>query len=307
MMRTVSATAILVLLLALTASTALADPPRTPGGSLAPRPDRPAAEVETTVVTSESGVIIYLGIRETTPGAPGAPGSGDLIGDLPVPSCSATATHLSESSDWAREGAAAHPDAIAWGVTCDDGYFGIAWVPVDAPGDPTVIVESLPAAPTDPLAVAQSLLGLIPLPPITIGANPETGLVALPSWFWVEGYGGEALRGAETLGGTTVEVEITPQRYDWDFGDGTRLTTTSLGQPYPAESDVQHTYEQSSLTAGGAFQVRLAITFAATYRVSTEGDGGVTVGDWQPAGEIVHAFERAHPVQQLQSVLAAGE
>lgn len=298
----------LLVLLLLGTSVAHAEPP-TPGQAGTARGNRPDL-VETNVVASETGITIYVGIRSTSSGSPGKPGSTDLINDPGAPSCTATATHVGAVSGWVREGLEAHPDAIPFAVNCDDGYFGIAWVPVGAPSDPNVVVEVLPADPVDPAAVAQSLLGLVPLPPITVGANPGTGLVALPSWFWVEGYGGETLAGAETLGGTTVEVEITPERYDWDFGDGGRMSTTSLGQPYPAESEIQHRYEQSSLVSDGAFRVRLAITFSARYRVITEeddGEGGtvIAVGDWVATDPIVRAFEHAYPVQQLQSVLAA--
>jgi hypothetical protein len=93
----------------------------------------------------------------------------------------------------------------------------------------------------------------------------------------------------------TVEVEITPTDYRWSFGDGTALETASLGQPYPQESDIRHTYEQSSLRVGGSFAVTVQITFSARYRV----DGG----PWEPLEPITRAFTAAYPVQQLQSIL----
>ena len=40
---------------------------------------------------------------------------------------------------------------------------------------------------------------------------PDTGLVALPSWFWIDGYDGTPITASESLGGVTVEVEITAQ------------------------------------------------------------------------------------------------
>jgi len=306
------ATILAVLLCLVSSSSVLAQSVRTPGAGLTPRPERQETEVETNVVASETGVTIYVGIRSTTPGVPGTPGSTDLISAPGAPACSATATHIGALSDWAREGLQAHPDAIPFAVSCDDGYFGIAWVPVDAPGDPDVVVEVLPEDAVDPEAVAQSLLGLVPLPPITVGANPGTGLVAMPSWFWVDGYDGSPLYGSEALGNTTVEVEITPQRYDWHFGDGGFVSAGSLGRPYPDESDIQHTYEQSSLVAGGQFEVRLEITFAGQFRVITEEDDGegnivVTVGDWEPLDPMVRSFVAPYPVQQLQSVLTSGQ
>jgi hypothetical protein len=155
--------------------------------------------------------------------------------------------------------------------------------------------------------MAEALLGIVPLPPITVGANPGTGLVALPSWFWVDGYGGEPLSGSDTLGNTTVAVVITPERYDWSFGDGAVLTTESLGRPYPAESDIQHTYERSRTA-----DVQVEITFGGQYQVTTvedDGEGGTVevVGPWEPLDPMVRTFSRPYPVQQLQSVLTAGQ
>ena len=81
----------------------------------------------------------------------------------------------------------------------------------------------------------------------------------------------------------------------WTFGDGTSLTTTSLGEPYPAESDIQHVYEQSSLAAGGTYTVTVQATFSARYRVNG--------GPWQSLEPISRSFTTDYPVQQLQSVL----
>jgi len=284
-----------------------------PGQGFNPSATKAPSSAEIYVASSESGVTIFIGITTTVPGTTGSPGSPDLISNPSGPECTATPMNIGHvSAGWVRAGLAANPDTVPWTVSCDNGYFGIAWVPTDAPGAPDVLVGTPPVPGVDPTAVAEALYGFIPLPPITLEANPGTGLVALPSWFWVEGYGGETLYGAETLGDTTVEVEVTPQHYDWFFGDGTRLFTHSLGRPYPEESDIQHRYEQSSFVAGGAFEVRLEITFGGRYRVITEevdadGDVVIVVGAWEPLEPMVRSFTRAYPVQQLQSVLAAGQ
>ena len=73
--------------------------------------------------------------------------------------------------------------------------------------------------------------------------NPNTGLVAMPAWFWVRGYSGGTLSGSSALDRSMVEVEITPTGYRWSFGDGTALYTRSVGRAYPAESDIRHLYE----------------------------------------------------------------
>jgi hypothetical protein len=147
------------------------------------------------------------------------------------------------------------------------------------------------------VAVQASVLGIVPLPPVQVGANPDIGLVAMPAWFWVDGYDGSTLRGSRTLGLITIEVEITPTGYRWSFGDGAVIETLSLGRPYPVESDLQHTYEQSSLSTGGSFDVGLDLTFSARYRVNS--------GPWLPLEPVVQSYTRAYPVQQLQSVLTS--
>jgi len=291
---------------------AYANPP-TPGSAGTPMQNLPDEEVTIDVASSGSGVTIFIGTTTTSPGSAGSPGTPDLISDPGSPVCTATPMNIGhESAGWVQAGLAANPGTIPWTVSCDNGHFGIAWVPTDAPGAPEVVAGTPPGAAVDPVAIAEALYGFIPLPPISVSANPGTGLVAMASWFWVEGYGGETLSGAETLGDTTVEVEITPERYDWQFGDGASLQSYSLGRPYPDESDIQHRYEQSSLAAGGHFVVRLEIVFGGRYRVITEelnadGDVVVVVGAWEPLGPMSRSFTRAYAVQQLQSVLTAGQ
>jgi hypothetical protein len=147
---------------------------------------------------------------------------------------------------------------------------------------------------TDPLSVAAELR--ITCPFLTWpSARTVTRPAALPSWFWIDGYDGAPISSSSTLGGVTVEVQIVPQRYTWSFGDGGTLETTVPGEPYPAESDIQHSYEQSSLGAGGAFVVTVEISFSAQYRVNG--------GAWQSLDAITRSFTGDYPVQQLQSVL----
>ncbi|MEZ4503142.1 MAG: hypothetical protein R3C39_10995 [Dehalococcoidia bacterium] len=255
---------------------------------------------EINVVSNADGVTIYIGLVELAPGSEGSPGDDDTISVTEGPNCTATPMNIGNASvGWVREGLEAHPDTVPWSVNCDNGYFGIAWVPTDAPAAPDVVVGEPPIPAVDPVAVQASVLGIVPLPPIKVGANPDVGLVAMPAWFWVDGYDGSTLRGSRTLGLITIEVEITPAGYQWTFGDGAVLDTLSLGRPYPIESDIRHTYEQSSLIAGGTFEVQLDITFSARYRVNG--------GAWLPLAPVVQTYTRDYPVQQLQSVLTSSQ
>ncbi len=294
MLRRLSAVFIQLLLAAGLTSAARAQAPLGPGAPVDPGNNRQVAEI--TVTSGSGGVTIYISIRDALPGAPGSPGLGGSAPPTAGPSCTAAAVNIGNASlAWIREGLAAHPDTVPWMVRCDNGFTGIAWIPTSATAPPAVVVGNPPVAAVDPVAVAAEVLGIVPLPPIRVGANPGTGLVALPSWFWIDGYDGRRLSGSRAVGLVVVEVEIWPQNYHWSFGDGASLDTLSVGRAYPEESDVRHAYERSSLGAGGAFDTRLEITFAAQFRVNG--------GPWTPLPPVTQTYSRAYPVQQLQSVL----
>lgn len=267
-----------------------------PDDGYTPQPDTPPA-AEIIVDSNNDGVTIYISITDTSPGIPGdAVSDGDGTGgDNSGPSCTANPMELGLGHmEWLLAESPLHPGDSPWTVECDDGYFGVVWVPINTDPDDVQVVIG-PPDPIDPLSVATDLRDHLPVPDMTISANPDTGLVALPSWFWIDGYDGAPISSSSTLGGVTVEVQIVPQRYTWSFGDGGAIETTSPGQPYPAESDIQHSYEQSSLGAGGAFAVTVEISFSAQYRVNS--------GAWQSLDAITRSFAGDYPVQQLQAVL----
>lgn len=73
--------------------------------------------------------------------------------------------------------------------------------------------------------------------------------------------------------GQAVQVRVRPVAYRWDFGDGTRVTTSDAGAPYPA-LQVTHTYP-----APGRFAVSVATGY--TGRFSVQG------GPWVPVEGMV--------------------
>jgi hypothetical protein len=223
---------------------------------------------------------------------------------------------------WASDGPSPQqlrqfPGQGAYSLYVNGDYRGLVWQPL--PPDPGVPVEAVAPLPPDvrpgggggldPHSVALDILSHIPLPDIQIRMNPGLGLVNLPGWFWLEGYDGQPFGESRTIvippanpedpndHGTsfTVEVRVWASRYGWDFGDGKSLVKTSLGRRYPAESDIQHTYQHSSLAYPGGFPVRLTVEYAAEYRVN----GG------PPSGlpSVVRAHGAAYRVQEVQPVL----
>jgi hypothetical protein len=112
----------------------------------------------------------------------------------------------------------------------------------------------------DPHQIAQSMFDQLNLPSLRIGMNPRLGMVAVPTWLWVEGYDGAILplkdtmvlqhqechsvverdpsgipvldgsrapstrRECQTISDTlTVEVRAWPRIFLWNFGDNHSL------------------------------------------------------------------------------------
>lgn len=226
--------------------------------------------------------------------------------------------------NWVQTGLEQQPNTTPMGFYIDGVFQGIVWVPDEADADnlqwgtPPEVASEVPAETPiqiDPRDVALDLLSHIPLPDLQIRANPSLGLVGMPSWFWVDGYSGEPFGDSLTVSlstptasedsedeaapgdaaSFTVEVQVRPSTYEWSFGDGTSLVANALGKPYPEESDIQHTYEHSSLLFPDGFPVQLEIEFVAEYRV----DGG----DSQELPSIRRIYQSTFRVQEMQPVL----
>jgi len=213
----------------------------------------------------------------------------------------------------------------------------------DSPADPVPVAEAPPALfPTDPPFIELPAVTLppsvsraaitprlfvadvledVPLPVAKVRMNPDLGLVAVPTWFWVEGYDGRAFGVTRRVNipaeigddvpvadvprddprrrptSMTIVVTVRPSRYEWTFGDGTRLVTRSLGKPYPQASDVKHTYEHSSLRSPSGFTVGLTIEFTAEYRIN-----GAAAQALPP---IRRRYESSYRVQEIQPILTS--
>ena len=227
-----------------------------------------------------------------------------------------TPTDISSvSTDFWSNQFQAHPGQLPYALNINNQFQGIVWIPdvnsdnvhlapPDAPPDSNITGNGS----TDPYQVALDVLGHVPLPNIQLRMNPGLGLVAMPGWFWVGNFDGQPFGASRTvvipppiLGQPptvfTVTVRVWPTEYDWLFGDGGSLVTHSLGQAYPAQSDVQHTYEYSSLSFSSGFPVDLTVQFAAEFRVNGGGP--------QPLPGIRHTWATTYPVQQAQAILGA--
>jgi hypothetical protein len=129
------------------------------------------------------------------------------------------------------------------------------FLPSDALGG-LPCVAATPGERIDPRAEALRLESEVVPPAVRIGMNPRLGMVAVPTWFWVEGYDGGELARARTVveahqecrfvmvhddrgsvvlaadgrpelerqcetrtTSFTVQVRLWPNHYIWDFGD----------------------------------------------------------------------------------------
>ena len=198
---------------------------------------------------------------------------------------------------WDRAAAAQHPNDSPYLLLVDGNYGGLVWLPPGAVhlGTPGTNQVAATTPTIDPRQVALELLRHITLPDLQIDVNPSLGLSGMSSWFWIQGYDGDAIGDSVNLSGVTVSVRVVPVHYVWQFGDGTTLDSHSLGQPYPAESDIRHTYEYSSLHFPAGFPVGLTVEFAAEYRVN----GGTP----QSLPSIQQTFTTSYRVQEAQSLL----
>lgn len=119
----------------------------------------------------------------------------------------------------------------------------------------------------DPYPLAVRMAAELPPPDLRIGMNPVKGMVAVPTWFWVEGYDGGTLSQSETVNqyhmicrnvairGTNglpvldqngrprtrvdcntetttfvVSVRLWPNHFAWDFGDNHGTDVACSGQ-----------------------------------------------------------------------------
>lgn len=188
-----------------------------------------------------------------------------------------------------------------------------AWVPVG------------PVPQIDPWAVVQQASREVPLPSVTLRANPDPALVAVPTWFWVTGYDGSPIRATHTTQAShtecrlvagvaecrtvddsvTVEVELNPTQYAWNFGDDSSTQASfgdqrGLGQAFSnpqSPSPVAHRYRTSSapFVSAGGFQVALRITWSARFRVNG--------GPWQGLPEVVETYTARQAVREVQPIV----
>lgn len=171
--------------------------------------------------------------------------------------------------------------AMLYALLCDGSLHAFVWV---APDD-VVDLDALARR------EAQRYVEDVLVPDVAIGVNPAPkGLVGVPSWFWVEGFGGSLQAPPISALGMTIDVRMSSGEVTWDFGDGT-VGAGDLGRPYPQESTVQHVHQRD-----GSFTITATIELAPEYRVNG--------GPWLPLPALRATASTDHPVEQRQAVIS---
>jgi hypothetical protein len=235
--------------------------------------------VTATVETNPEAVTVEAGVSNSVGG-----GSGGQVSSSGS-NCRLEATNIGASLSqefWDRPA-----NELPFFLWCDGQIVGLVWV--------AIAVSGPPLGGPNPEEIAMKLRDRIPIPNVTIGVNPERGLVGVESWFWIEGYTGRPITESTNAFGRRIEVEARVERYAWSFGDDGRLRTGTLGRPYPERSDVRHVYERTSLGYEKGYPVEVAFFFSVRYRV--EGGG------WIELPGIERFAEASYQVRESQAVI----
>lgn len=110
---------------------------------------------------------------------------------------------------------------------------------------------------------------LAEIPTQTIETSPDgEAMVAIDTWFWVDGVPSEGETATASVPGITVVASATPGGVNYDLGDGTTLECTGTGTPYSpgATSDCTHQYQTA-----GVYPITSTILWTGTYTVNGQG------------------------------------
>lgn len=182
------------------------------------------------------------------------------------------------------------PGAILVAVHCGGRYLGNRWV------SPTDVVD----VDAEARRLVERWVATVPVPAVQIGsAPPGPTYTGLETWFWVEGYRGEAITEQLDAFGHPVEVRIEPAEVRWSFGDGDAAASPgAFGEAYPARSSVTHVYEVRSTSEAapdGAHDVRVDFDLLPRFRV----DGG----PWEQLDPISAGATAPLVVREIQAVI----
>jgi hypothetical protein len=155
----------------------------------------------------------------------------------------------------------------------------------------TTASGSVPPGPIG--ALAEQASSQQPWPNLVVAMNPGTGVTGLPSWFWLGGGSATIPPATASAGPLTVTVQATLIDVIWAFGDGTGYDSgSSLGRPYPQQSDVSHNFQADTFSVPGGYSVTATLRFAVSYSVNG--------GPWTRMGTKARLYSQQYQVNQVQ-------
>lgn len=125
--------------------------------------------------------------------------------------------------------------------------------------------EVVPAQQVTPVEVTDGMVleafRRVPLPASVLMIQPPEGetLVNFETNFYTVA---APFQRTVRLLGQRVDLDITPARFGWDFGDGTSVSTTGPGSAYP-DLEITHVFERK-----GWVRPRVDTTYGARFRVN---------------------------------------
>jgi len=282
------------------------------------------------------GYVVGIGIRGQEPGLapPGQPGTSGGGGQI---DCSSVGAEPTPGNYWLYNychGTSFRPGNMGMYDCSMVGLGGEQWPPeVLEDFVKACNPETGPPAPGQERpaqACYEQAWAAVRPPRPQVEANPGLGLTGLVSYFWIANYSDDMRLSASTSVSCSVgewravsaQVSAWATGYLWDFGDGHRMRSTTPGAPWPAWlSEIQHTYERSSLQQPGQkYQVRVWAFWRGSFTLQAERErcvpregGGQectterrTFGPYD-LGETYLVGRLPYPVQQSQSVIGAPE
>lgn len=108
---------------------------------------------------------------------------------------------------------------------------------------------------TTALALSDQITRLLPGSKIFYQPKSEA-VTGIPVYLWCDT--STLFQVATAILGVGVTVEMNPT-FLWDFGDGTKLSTTNPGGPYP-DSSITHTYQRA-----GIYTITLTTSWAGSW------------------------------------------
>ncbi len=145
-----------------------------------------------------------------------------------------------------------------------------------------IVPKKYTPKPVVKLSLSDQLAQLIPMK--EIHHQPATSaLVQVPVNFWTTTP--PNFKTSVVMLGIPITVYLSPT-YLWDFGDGTKLSSTTRGAPFPNQS-ITHTY-----TRTGSYAASLQITWGGTWKASgttSEVSGGAIIQNLYTQVKVVTA------------------